>query len=348
MDIRVKPALVGQLNGKPAAAAASAAPQTERPPVYAETIQDDFRVQADIYDTSRTVGNKLSGAVTGIAGHVGGNAALVLPAVGETYKNLWKAETIGKYAKGVGSIIALAGIPIVAAGALIASPFQGIAEAFKDESPRDKRLVQDTSGKVAERITSKEDGPATILGRSIESMREFGNEKLAPGEEPWDIPIDKIAHVMVKVPVALYQGTKKVAIEAGKAAKKVAVATKDFTKEYAPKLAGAALAGTVSAMISGPAGLVIGTGVGLALAGRDIKESVVGEDRGVGEFAKAVAKTPAYALAGPVMAFKSTKANFGRGFSEGWNGKPVEAIKTTGKALMAQAKEALNVNKENN
>ena len=352
MDIRLKPAMARPTQEKVAlAASASTILEESEAPVPTETVErlkEHYEAQADIYNGSRKIGNKVSGVITGVAGHVGGNVALILPTIGETYKNLWKAETIGKYAKTVGSVVALAGIPLLAAGALIASPFQGIAEAFEDESPYEKALVQDTTSSIADRISSKEDGPDTVLGKAIESMREFGNEKLEEGQEPWDIPIDKIAHVAVQVPIALAKGAKKAAVATGKAAKKAAIKTGKFAKTYGPKLAGAALAGTVSAVIAGPAGLVIGAGVGLALAARDIKNAVTDKDRSIGSRLGGIAKTPAYGLVGPVMAYKSVKANFGRGFSEGWNGHPIEAIKTTGKAVLAHAKEAFQVNKEAN
>lgn len=318
-------------------------------------VKQDFETQADTYDISRNVGNKVSSALIGLTGHVSGNAGLILPTVGETYKNLWKAETIGPYAKAVGSMVALAGIPMVVTGALVASPFMGIAEAFKaNDDGVSSPLARDTTADVAERITSKEDGPDTLLGKAIGQMRGFGDKKLAPGEEPWDIPLNKIFKgalnglnfLMVKVPVTTARLMKKAAVEGAKASKKAAVSTGRFVKEYGPKLAGATLAGVASTIIAGPAGLVIGAGVGVALAGRDIKNAVFEKDRSLGSRVGGVAKTLAYIPVGPVMAGISVKENFVRSFSEGWNGHPVEAIKTTGKAVMANAKEALNPSKE--
>lgn len=318
-------------------------------------VKEDYQAQADTYDISRQAGNKVSSAVIGVTGHLTGNAGLLLPTVGETYKNLWKAETIGPYAKAVGSVVALAGIPMVAGAALVASPFMGIAEAFKSNNTgTDSVLVEDTTARVAQRITSSEDGPDTLLGKAIGQMREFGDKKLEPGEEPWDIPLNKIFKgaltglnfLMVKVPVKTAQIMKKAAVEGAKATKKAAVSTGRFVKEYAPKLAGAAVAGVTSAVIAGPAGLVIGAGVGLALAARDIKDAFTEPDRSIGSRVGGVAKTLAYIPVGPVMAGISVKENFGRSFAEGWNGHPVEAIKTTGKAVMANAREALNPTKE--
>ena len=316
--------------------------------------KQDFETQADTYDISRNVGNKVSSAIIGLTGHVSGNAGLILPTVGETYKNLWKAETIGPYAKAVGSMVALAGIPMVVTGALVASPFMGLSEAFKQSDEVDySPLVKDTTAEVADRITSKEDGPDTLLGKAIGQMREFGDKKLAPGEEPWDIPLNKIFKgalsglnfLMVKVPVTTAKLMKKAAVEGAKATKKAAVSTGQFVKEYGPRLAGATLAGVTSTIIAGPAGLVIGAGVGMALAGRDIKNAFTDKDRSIGSRVGGVAKTLAYIPVGPVMAGISVKENFSRSFSEGWNGRPVEAIKTTGKAVIANAKEALNPTK---
>jgi hypothetical protein len=349
MEISANPAILRQ-NGKAPASLAqnaeSGKAESSQPTEMVERLKDDYEAQADIYNGSRHVGNKVSGAITGTVGHLGGNIALIPSTIGETYKNLWKAEKIGKYAKSVGSIVALAGIPIVAAGAIIASPFQGVAEAFHDESPYEKALVQDTTSKIADRITSKEDGPDTILGKAIESMKEFGNEKLAPGEEPWDIPIDKIAHVMVKVPVALYKGGKKIVVEGAKAGKRAAVKTAKFTKTYAPKLAQAAAAGLASSLIAGAGGLLVGIGVGIALAGKELVSAVTDKDRSIGSRLGGVAKTLAYIPVGPVMAYYSVKENFGRSFSEGWNGEPMKAIKTTGQAVVAKAKEALKSGKK--
>ena len=337
------------------------APPAAKAPETKPRIKEDYHDQADIYNGSRKIGNKVSDAFTGLTGHVTGNVGLILPTVGETYKNLWRAETIGPYAKAVGSIVALAGIPMVAAGALIASPFQGVAEAFGDDYRPDRPLVEESSSKVAQKLTANDGKPATLLGKAIVNMREFGDKKLAPGEEPWDIPVDKIFKgaldglnfLMVKVPVQTAKLVKRAAIlakdgavEGAKLAKKGAVNTAKFVKEYAPKLAMAAAAGLVSTVIAGPAGLVIGVGVSLALAGRDVAAAFTDSDRSIGSRVGGVAKTLAYVPVGPVMAGIAVKQNFARSFSEGWNGQPVEAIKTTGRAVMAQAKEALRGQKE--
>lgn len=318
-------------------------------------VRESHRDQLDVYNASRKAGNAVSGVVTGIAGHVGGNLGLLLPTVGETYRNLWRAETIGPYAKFVGSIVALAGIPMVAAGALLASPFQGIAEAFKGEATYP--LIEDSSVDIAHRLTGNAERPATLLGKAIENMREFGDKKLAPGQQPWDIPVNKIfkgaldglEFLMVKVPVQAAKLAKKGVILAkdgvvagAKAVKKGAIETAKFTREYAPKLAGATLAGVTSALIAGPAGLLIGAGISVVLAARDIKHALTDSDRSLGSRVGGVAKTLAYIPVGPVMAGLAIKENFGRSFAEGWDGHPIEAIKTTGRAVIEKAKEALH------
>ena len=45
-------------------------------------MKQGFETQADTYDISRNVGNKVSSAVVGPTGHVSGNAGLILPTVG--------------------------------------------------------------------------------------------------------------------------------------------------------------------------------------------------------------------------------------------------------------------------
>ena len=315
----------------------------QAPTETVDRVKDGYSDQADIYNASRNVGNKVSEAFTGVTGHVTGNIALLPKTIGSTYRNLWKAETIGKYAKAVGSVVALAGIPLVAGAALISSPFFGIGEAFKgdDYNPDAPPLVNGETADVADRITSKEDGPDTLLGKAIVNMQEFGDKRLAPGEEPWDIPIDKIGKwaldkmefLMVKVPVAAWKFGKETVKAGYKAGKTAVKETYKFGKTYLPKLAGAAAAGVASTLIAGPAGLMMGVGVSLAMAARDIKDAVVELDPG-----KAL-KTLAYIPVGPVMAGVSMKENFGRSFAEGWDGKPWDAIKTTGKAVLANAKE---------
>lgn len=354
MDVRLKPSAgATQTVGRPNAVDTAKNAQAE-PTETVEQVNRAYSDQAETYNASRQVGNKVSEAFTGLVGHVGGNVGLVFPTITETYRNLWRAETIGPYAKSVGSIVALAGIPLVAGGALVASPFMGVAEAFKDEDYNTKPLTPNTTAAVADRITSPEDGSDTLLGKAIDNMQEFGDKKLAEGEEPWDIPVNKIFKgaldglnfLMVKVPVkvtkALWKGTKATY----KAGKTAAVETAKFAKTYGPKLAMAASAGLVSTMIAGPAGLVIGAGVGATLAARDIGAAFTDKDRSFGSRVGGVAKTLAYIPVGPVMAGMSVKENFARSFSEGWNGEPVEAIKTTGRAVMAKAKEALKGQKD--
>lgn len=350
MDVRLKP------NLSPPTHRAPIAQTTAAPAETVERVKDEFQAQADVYNLSRGVGNRVSEAVTGVIGHVGGNIGLVPSTITETYRNLWRAETIGKYAKSVGSIVALAGIPMVAAGALIASPFMGVAESFRgpDQSQSEAPIVSGDTSRVAENLTSGEGKPRTVLGKAIKNMQEFGDKKLAPGEEPWDIPLDKIFKgaldglnfLMVKVPVqvgkAVWKGTKATY----KAGKTAAVETAKFAKTYGPKLAMATAAGLTSTLIAGPAGLAIGVGVSAVLAGRDIKRAFTDEDRSLASRVGGVAKTLAYVPVGPVMAGIAMKENFGRSFAEGWDGKPVEAIKTTAKAVMAQAKEALESHKK--
>lgn len=334
-------------------------PQDQPPPP--PSLKEEYETHADVYNGSRAIGNKVSGVLTGVTGHLVGNVAQMPAMVASTYKNLWKAETIGPYAKTVGSIVALAGIPMVAAGALIASPFMGIAEAFqRNGRSYDDLLTKDTTAAIARRLTDRKEEPATLVGKAIQNMDEFGNKKLAPGEEPWDIPLDKIfkgaldglEFLMVKVPVTAYKigkraaiATKDAAVEGAKLAKKGAIEAGKFVKKYGPKLAAATFSGVTSALIAGPAGLVIGSGVGLMLAARDIKTAVTAPDMSIGARVGTVAKTLAYIPVGPVMAGIALRDNFSRGFSEGWNGHPVEAIKTTGKAVIAQAKEALHGSK---
>jgi hypothetical protein len=346
MDVRLKPQTrAPQITSLPRTLPA----EESSPTKTVERVKDDFSTQADIYNASRNVGNQVSEAFTGVVGHVSGNVGLVLPTVGETYRNLWRAETIGPYAKTVGSIVALAGIPLVAGGALIASPFLGVAEAFKDDNYSSDPLVNNTTADVSKRITSNEDGSNILLGKAIENMQEFGDKKLAPGEEPWDIPINKIFKgaleglnfLMVKVPVqvgkAIYRGGKATY----KAGKTAAVESAKAVKKYGPKLAMAAAAGVTSTLIAGPAGLAIGVGISAVMAARDVKDAIFDKDRSFGSRVGGIAQTLAYIPVGPVMAGMSVKENFGRSFAEGWEGKPIEAIKTTGKAVIEKAKEAL-------
>lgn len=327
-----------------------------RPP----SIKEEYLEQADVYNGSRAVGNKVSGVLTGVTGHLVGNVCLLPAMVGSTYKNLWKAETIGPYAKMVGSIIALAGIPMVGAGALIASPFMGIAEAFQGNDKEYSPLTQDSTASIAGRLTSSAAEPATLVSKAIRNMDEFGNKKLAPGEEPWDIPLDKIfkgaldglEFLMVKVPVQAYKLGKRAAIagkeavvEGAKMAKEGAVKAAKFSKEYGPKLAAATFSGVTSALIAGPAGLVIGMAVGAMLAAKDVKAAVTDKDRSFASRVGGVVKTLAYIPVGPVMAGLALRDNFARSFSEGWNGHPIESIKTTGRAVMEKAREALHGHK---
>lgn len=320
--------------------------QPPRPP----SLKEEYEGHADVYNGSRSVGNKVSGVITGVTGHLVGNLAQTPKMIGSTYKNLWKAETIGPYAKTIGSIVALAGIPMVAAGALVATPFMGVAEAFREQDQSyGQPVVKDTTAAIARRLTEGKDEPATLVGKAIANMEEFGNKKLAPGEEPWDIPLDKLfkgalygmEFLMVKVPVTAYKAGKKAAI----ATKDAAIEGGKFVKKYAPKLAAATFSGVTSALIAGPAGLVIGAGVGLMLAGKDIKTALTDKNMGLGARLGTMAKTLAYIPVGPVMAGIALRDNFSRGFSEGWHGQPLEAIKTTGKAVLAQAKEALQAHK---
>lgn len=345
MDVRLKPQIrAAQISGQPPSGETNTTPA---PTETVERVKDEYLDQADVYNISRNAGNEVSEAFTGVLGHVGGNTGLILPTITETYRNLWRAETIGPYAKTLGSVVALAGIPLVAGGALVASPFMGVAEAFNDKHS-DAPIVSGSTADVADSISSKEDGADTLLGMAIENMQEFGDKKLAPGEEPWDIPVNKILKgaldgfnfLMFKVPYRLVKAGWKGTKATYKAGKKAAIKTAKTVKKYGPKLAMAAAAGAVSTAIAGPAGLAIGVGISALMAARDIKDAIFDKDRSIGSRVGGVAKTLAYIPVGPVMAGMSVKENFGRSFVEGWEGKPMEAIKTTGKAVIAKAKEA--------
>lgn len=354
LDIRTGPQ-AGPTTLRPGAGTAppqgAAAAGTSAP---VERVKDEYEPQAAIHDAGRTAGNRVSAAFTGVVGHVAGNTCLVPGTVVETYRNLWRAETIGPYAKTIGSMVALAGIPLVAGGALLASPFLGVAEAFRENGERDSSpLVQRDTNEVAGRITGSGDEPHLLLGKAIREMREFGDKKLAPGEEPWDIPLDKIFKgaldglnfLMVRVPVTVAKAAYRGGKAAYRAGKTAAVESAKFAKTYGPKLAMAAVAGITSTLIAGPAGLVIGMGVSAVLAARDIKHAITDKDRSLGSRLGGVAKTLAYLPVGPVMAGISIKEDFGRSFVEGWEGKPLQAIATTGRAVVARAKEALHPQK---
>lgn len=165
---------------------ASPAPPPAKPadPTLVERIVDKTVLSA----------NYMASGLSGGIGGVGAFGRSVLPStLGTTaaaFSNLWKAETIGPNLKIIGSAFVLPVVGVVAAIAapvsLVAGIVFGVGEVDSSK-PREFTVGEAGVQGYGKTRTGWEKATASLK----EGLQELGNENLAPGEKPFDIPLIK-------------------------------------------------------------------------------------------------------------------------------------------------------------
>ena len=142
------------------------------------------------YLTANFTASTLSGGVAGLGAYARSAAPSTLQATGSLYKNLWKAETIGPNLKIIGSVVAA---PLMVAGAIIGLPVSLVAGMYQggDEVDSSKPRQFTIGAATKEGYTKTKGGWESLTKSAVESFTDMGNEKLAEGEKPVDIPIIK-------------------------------------------------------------------------------------------------------------------------------------------------------------
>lgn len=150
-------------------------------------IKQDMYDVADRYDDSRDFANAVTGfAVGAVTGAIDG-VVKAIPVAYEIAENVIQAETIGPNLKVLGTLAA----PIGGALSAVASP---VVQAFRDAramgkggyDPNSPLSVNGSNGYADTKFSGK--NPSFSSG-IMESLEEFGAEKLGEGEKPYDVPI---------------------------------------------------------------------------------------------------------------------------------------------------------------
>lgn len=167
------------------AAPAEEQKQQQEPKEY--VIKEDMYDVADRYSDTRQMANGITGFAVGAVTGAFDGIMNAIPVTWEIAENVVQAETIGPNLKVLGVLAS----PIGGALSAVASPFVG---AFKDGSSMVRHgenypqpLAKNGSNGYAD---AKFDPKNPSFSSGImESLEEFGAEKLGEGEKPFDVPI---------------------------------------------------------------------------------------------------------------------------------------------------------------
>ncbi len=225
------------------------------------------------YLTANFTASTLSGGVAGLGAYARSAAPSTLKATGSLYKNLWKAETIGPNLKIIGSVAAA---PLMLAGAVIGLPVSLVAGMYQggDEVQANKPR-QFTIGAAAQEGYTKTKGGWESLSKSaIESFTDMGNEKLAAGEKPVDIPIIKsVKALAIGVTAAAVGGIAGVVSMVVSAGRQIGAGVVDSLTDSSLGLGGKLL-GTAGAVVGGAVhGVVYGAGTFASVTGQGFSET---------------------------------------------------------------------------
>ena len=225
------------------------------------------------YLTANFTASTLSGGVAGLGAYARSAAPSTLKATGSLYKNLWKAETVGPNLKILGSVVAA---PLMLAGAVIGLPVSLAAGMYQggDEVQASKPRQFTITAATKEGYTKTKDGWESLTKSAIESFNDMGNEKLAEGEKPVDIPIIKsvkaLAMGVTAAAVGGIAGAVSMVVSAGR---QIGAGVVDSLTDSSLNLGGKLL-GTAGAVLGGAVhGVVYGAGTFASVTGQGFSET---------------------------------------------------------------------------
>lgn len=164
-----------------------------QPPEPNSTMVD--RIVNGTYLSANFAASSVSGAVAGLGAFVRSAPGATLKTTASLYTNMWKAQTIGPNLKIIGSLV---GAPLVLAGAVLGLPVSAAAGLFfgarqvDSDKPRQFTIVPAAQQGFARTKAGWEGAVAGLQS----SLTEMGNQKLAEGEKPFDIPLIKTAKTL--------------------------------------------------------------------------------------------------------------------------------------------------------
>ena len=245
---------------------------TAPPPQPAGNRQKEVKPEvesvADAYDSSRSLGNYVSGFVVGAATETLTAAAQSPRLAWKIAENMWKAETIGPNLKTIGTIAAVPGAALSVVAAPVVGAFRGLAMAASHRHEGAGPLRQDASVGVAHDLAGPASAgePLTFSGQLAKELDEFGARKLEPGRKPFDVPL--LSPVFALTGGALSGAIGgSVGLVAGLVAGAITGA-KDVSQAVTSK--DMSLQARVGKILTSPLNLVVGP----ALAWKSVKEAV--------------------------------------------------------------------------
>ena len=175
-----------------AAAAKPAVAQTKAEEVKSDADSMVDTIVDNTYLSANYAASGLSGIISGAGAFVTAGVPETVKAAGSALKNLYKAETIGPTIKTIGLAAA---VPIAVVGGVVAAPVSLVMGLVKGIGEVDSGTPRQFT--IGEATSKAYDGVNSSLSEFGEDIRtglaEFGDEKLEPGEKPFDIPLFKLA-----------------------------------------------------------------------------------------------------------------------------------------------------------
>lgn len=256
MDIRMAGSGPATKTGSPAA------PRKEL------EVKPEAEEVADVYNSSRSIGNYVSGALLGSAAETASSLLQSPRLAWEIVENLWQAETLGPNLKTIGTVAALPLAALSIPGAALYGAVNGVMMVVHHRRDSESPLTSDTSAAVGREMTTREPGgqAPTMTGKLVENLEELGSRKLEAGAKPFDVPLLSPAFALVGGAVSgVVAGA--VGLVAGLAAGAITGA-KDVAQAFTGKDLG--IGARVGKVVASPLNLVAGP----VLAWKSVKEAV--------------------------------------------------------------------------
>lgn len=168
-------------------AAAPLRSNTAEPAKKEYRVKSDHHHVADRFEDSRSLGNSVSGLITGATLETG-IAALNSPKLAwEIAENVWQAETLGPNIKLLGTLGAIPGAALNILAAPFVGAFTGATLAGKASRVSEDVLPKDAAPEYTNRRFNEDH--QTLTASLIERLEELGSAKLESGEKKFDIPL---------------------------------------------------------------------------------------------------------------------------------------------------------------
>lgn len=219
------------------------------------------------------MGSTLAGGVGGLGAFGRSVVGTTADVAGSAMTNLWKAETVGPNLKIIGSLVAAPVLAVAAAVSVPVSLVAGMAYgAGQVDSSKPREFTVGAAG--AQGYAKTRAGWEKATQGLKEGFEELGNEKLAPGEKPFDIPLIKTAKtVAMGVVSAAVGGVAGAVCAVVGTGRQIAGGVAKAVTDKNLNLPGKVIAGAGAVIGGAVQGVTYGVASGVSILGKGLSET---------------------------------------------------------------------------